>query len=639
MFVIFDIDGTLTTTGDEPRQDVIDALKADVQDNATEILIVSGRPVSRLEESQKFLEDNGIPFSAIYLQDFNEQSAPDVAEAFKAFKYSKLLEEYGKDLHALVDDDADAREAAAGMGIQALTPEQYIAGGHMGGHEDEAAYHDEEGKRAPAPMKDQIDGSDTNAPGSAKGKAGDIELTAATEKALQTKADDHNEAMAKDGRPDYTKVRVDSLRAVYRRGAGAFSTSHRPGIGRAQWAMARVNAFLFLARTGAPENPAYVGDNDLLNADHPKYAEPEDREARATYEVPSYIQAAAAKGLEWVEQDLGGDGLQPETIADAKELAAGRMDSDKMVRMAAWVRRHRQDWEGVPQNSDADNKDYPGPGAVAGYLWGVATSVDGAADRVLAYLDPLIAAENAERFAGHEKEVRSAPIGAFEVREVEGGQRIVSGYAALFNTPSAGLPFTEIIAPGAFKRTLSRAKRGEVVVKFLHGHDENRMLATTASGRLTLEEDAQGLRVEAKLDPANPEAAAVISNLIHEAKAMGWSFGFTIPNGSGDRWNGNERTLREIRLQEVSILSGSTPAYPATIGMAAVRKIAAPRLGVQAEALVDTLEAVRAGKDLTAEQTEMVDTIKSKLGVKPTAIHNSIADAQLRLARMMSEDI
>jgi HK97 family phage prohead protease len=215
----------------------------------------------------------------------------------------------------------------------------------------------------------------------------------------------------------------------------------------------------------------------------------------------------------------------------------------------------------------------------------------------------------------------------------------VSGYAALFNSPSEGLPFTELIAPGAFKRTLSRAKRGEAVVKFLHGHDENRMLATTASGRLTLHEDAQGLRVEAKLDPANPEAAAVISNLTHEAKAMGWSFGFTLPNGSGDKWNGNERTLKEIRLIEVSILSGSTPAYPATIGMAAVRKIAAPRLGVKAEALVDTLEAVRAGKDLTAEQTEMVDTIKSKLGVKPTAIHNSIADAQLRLARMMSEDI
>lgn len=502
MYKIFDIDGTLTTTGDEPRQDVIDALKTDVQDFATSVLIVSGRPISRLDDTKAWLEENGVPFTEIYLQDFAEQSTPNVVEAFKAFKYSKLLEQYGEEIACVVDNDADAREAAAGMGIKALTPDEYVAQAYDSEDEDE-----------------------------------------------------------------------------------------------------------------------------------------DEAEDRATYEVPEYIRAAAKQGLEWVEEGLGGDGLQPETIAEAKDLAAGRVVSEKLVRMAAWIRRHRQDWEGVPQNSDAQNPDYPGPGAVAGFLWGVNTTADGGADRVLAWADPIIAAENAERHTGKEKEVRTAPLGAFEVRATEDGQRVVSGYAALFNTPSEGLPFTEVIAPGAFKRTLSRAKRGEAVVKFLHGHDENRMLATTASGRLTLQEDAQGLRVEARLDPSNPEAAAVISNLTHEAKAMGWSFGFTIPNGSGDKWNGNERTLKEIRLHEVSILSGSTPAYPATIGMAAVRKIAAPRLGVEAEALVDTLEAVRAGKDLTAEQTEMVDTIKSKLGAKPTAIHNSIADAQLRLARMMAEDI
>lgn len=498
MYQIFDIDGTLTTTGDTPRQDLIDLMKADVQDHGTEIIIVSGRNISRLDETKAWLETNAVPYEQLHLSDFPE-GAPAID--FKQYKAKKLLEEYPGEIELAVENDADTRAMYEALGIKALSPQDYIA-------------------------------------------------------------EESGDDMAED----------------------------------------------------APED-------------------------RATYEVPEYIRAAAKQGLAWVDEGLGGDGLQPETIAEAKELAAGRVVSDKLVRMAAWIRRHRQDWEGVPQNSDAENPDYPGPGAVAGFLWGVNTTAEGAADRVLGWADPIIAAENAERHTGKEKEVRTAPLGAFEVRATEDGQRVVSGYAALFNTPSEGLPFTEVIAPGAFKRTLSRAKRGEAVVKFLHGHDENRMLATTASGRLTLQEDAQGLRVEARLDPSNPEAAAVISNLTHEAKAMGWSFGFTIPNGSGDKWNGNERTLKEIRLHEVSILSGSTPAYPATIGMAAVRKIAAPRLGVEAEALVDTLEAVRAGKDLTAEQTEMVDTIKSKLGAKPTAIHNSIADAQLRLARMMAEDI
>ena len=34
------------------------------------------------------------------------------------------------------------------------------------------------------------------------------------------------------------------LKAVYRRGAGAYSTSHAPKMSRDGWAMARVNAFL-----------------------------------------------------------------------------------------------------------------------------------------------------------------------------------------------------------------------------------------------------------------------------------------------------------------------------------------------------------------------------------------------------------
>ena len=60
------------------------------------------------------------------------------------------------------------------------------------------------------------------------------------------------------------------LKAVWRRGAGAFSTSHRPGQSRSSWAMARVNAFLYLVKNGRPSNPNYVQDNDLLPSGHPK---------------------------------------------------------------------------------------------------------------------------------------------------------------------------------------------------------------------------------------------------------------------------------------------------------------------------------------------------------------------------------
>lgn len=126
------------------------------------------------------------------------------------------------------------------------------------------------GASTPAPPEDQITGSQTNRPGSAAGASGGIEISEATETGLRNRATEHNEAMERDNRPEWTRVSLGQLRSVYRRGAGAYSVSHRPGTTRAQWAFARVRAYLFLARTGRPQNPNYTTDNDLLHPDHPR---------------------------------------------------------------------------------------------------------------------------------------------------------------------------------------------------------------------------------------------------------------------------------------------------------------------------------------------------------------------------------
>ena len=121
---------------------------------------------------------------------------------------------------------------------------------------------------APAPEKDRIFGSEKNPAGSASsaGTGRGIEITEAVESALRTKMQAHNERNDADGK----RATMGMLRAVWRRGAGAFSTSHRPGMTRQQWAMARVNAFLHLLARGKPENAKYVTDNDLLPEGHPK---------------------------------------------------------------------------------------------------------------------------------------------------------------------------------------------------------------------------------------------------------------------------------------------------------------------------------------------------------------------------------
>ncbi len=355
-------------------------------------------------------------------------------------------------------------------------------------------------------------------------------------------------------------------------------------------------------------------------------------EERAVYEVPDYIRNAAARGLSFVEDGRAGEGLQAQTISEARELAAGRADTDKVVRMAAWIRRHRGDWEGVPQNEDQDNEDFPGPGAVAGYLWGVETVDPESTDRVLSWADRLIASEDREIIDMKEKEVRSLPIGEYRLAEADAdGQRTFTGYAAIWNSASAGLPFEERIAPAAFKRSLARASAGQKIISFLFGHDETRALATTASGRLQLTEDETGLRVEAKLDPADPDAAKVISMLTHESAAAGMSFGFQKVQ---DAWDGNQRTIKEANLFEVSILAagGQTPAYPATLGLTAIRQVTAPKIGVEAEALMATLESVKAGRELSTEEVAVIDAVRSKLAPKQEKVVDpSVAMAMLAL--------
>ena len=126
------------------------------------------------------------------------------------------------------------------------------------------------GASTPAPKEDQIQGSQTNPAGSAAGAAGGIEISEATETGLRNRVTEHNDAMEKDSRPVWTRVTLGQVKAVYRRGAGAYSVSHRPGTTRAQWAFARVRAYLYLARTGSPQNANYTTDNDLLHPDHPR---------------------------------------------------------------------------------------------------------------------------------------------------------------------------------------------------------------------------------------------------------------------------------------------------------------------------------------------------------------------------------
>jgi hypothetical protein len=217
----------------------------------------------------------------------------------------------------------------------------------------------------PAPPEDQIEGSKVNEPGSAAGSGADIELNAATETALQNKSDAHNEAMNADDRPVWARVTVGKLRSVYRRGSGAYSTSHRPGISRQAWSMARVNAFLYLSRTGRPQNPRYIGDNDLLHPDHPRAPKPEQRQE--SYAPNDAMVREARLGLGW-RQTFGRGGTEV-GVARARDIVNRRnLSITSIARMISFFARHEVDKDAQGFRPGEDG--YPSAGRIAWALWG-----------------------------------------------------------------------------------------------------------------------------------------------------------------------------------------------------------------------------------------------------------------------------
>jgi hypothetical protein len=144
------------------------------------------------------------------------------------------------------------------------TCDAWIVGGPITDKKEELA---RPVSQTPAPPKERIKGSRENPKGTAstRSKAGDIEISEQNEEALKNKV-----AEFKDKHPSRKAPTLGALKKVFRRGAGAFSTSFRPTISggkpnsRNAWAMARVNKFLKMAGGGEVKKSYRAADGDLL---------------------------------------------------------------------------------------------------------------------------------------------------------------------------------------------------------------------------------------------------------------------------------------------------------------------------------------------------------------------------------------
>ena len=312
-------------------------------------------------------------------------------------------------------------------------------------------------------------------------------------------------------------------------------------------------------------------------------------EARAInpdgYEPTGEMKAEADQALEWRREFNRGGTLVG--VARARDISSGkRLPYDTVVRMSSFFARHEVDKEAEGFNQGEDG--FPSAGRIAHGLWG------GDSGRVWAA--SIINAADSER-AAHSEEVdmglefRTAKV---ELRAVDSTGMSFEGYAALFDSPSAEGTIPEVVKDTAFNRSLAAVDRGEWDVRAYQDHDPKLLLGTTKSGTLSLQKDAKGLKASIRLNPEisfHRDLAAIVKSM---GSSLGMSFGFF--STSGNRINEEGvRELKDVKLVEVSALTGLAPYYPGTVSLVSVRGLAA-KAGVDSSELRDAVAALLAGE-------------------------------------------
>lgn len=247
------------------------------------------------------------------------------------------------------------------------------------------------------------------------------------------------------------------------------------------------------------------------------------------------------------------------------------------------------------------------------------------------FVEPTQVAELAKRGERVSKGIeRRQALQDLEIR-AEGDGMTLRGYAAVFNSPSQPLPFTETIQPGAFADSL----RSRNDVKLLWNHDTGIVLGSTRAGTLKLTEDERGLLVEASLP--DTQAGRDAATLIKRGDVSAFSFGFRVPAG-GDSWpSANQRVLTRINIHEASLVA--FPAYSGTEGSASVRGMSdlnskiielAELRGISADELTDALLALESGSELTERQGELLTDTLNKVLKKDPEVTNPAALLDLK---------
>ena len=580
--IIVDIDDTLIHLG-KPMQGVIDAINA--MDGRK--IIVTARPVAQREETVKQLDEFGVNYTALFMKDV-DQPTPE----WKASIAKRLLTRY--DIVLAVDNDEANRKAFEALGIKSIHPSELESMRNLESravNQDAPAYMRANARRGLAYYADSQGGQGLvertirEARLMADGKVSDdkwVRIAAWIARHI-------GDLDSPDADPTSPNYPSPGVVAHLLWGSGSNRRQAQRTLEYAQAVSDRVKldqANRSNKMTGYEIRDA--GDWDLLNDRQQEQAE---NQSNVALEYGMYNQSTDADGAHYApaaNNPFKAEGLICNNCifynenAQQCQIVEGMIEPEAICKL--WV---------IPES-------------YLGIQEPMTETVNEMNARWKSVTLNLRSKEGQSMETTVERRVNNVE---FDIRAAEASSDGMSftGYAAVFNSPSEPLPFTEVIKEGAFKRSLK--SRNEI--KLFMNHNTDVVLGSTRAGTLRLTEDSRGLLATADLPDTT--AGRDLSVLMKRGDVSSMSFGFSVPP-KGDTWSqdGNTRELHQVRLHEVSIVTGF-PAYEATTASVRSLDILATRTAVDVDALSDAITRLEAGETLEADHANLISEVVSKL--------------------------
>lgn len=229
--------------------------------------------------------------------------------------------------------------------------------------------------------------------------------------------------------------------------------------------------------------------------------------AKISTTPPESVQNNCKRGLAMLEEGLGGDGLEPATIKEARSMARGEAQTENKIRKGYrwWARNER--FLDEPSDSNA---------MVSALLWGGASG----RDWFRKVYNQLTEEEKSEKMKLQTRQARQFELRAEDMTATQGGMK---GMAMMYGRMDS---YMTVFAPASATASLPDfVKNGS----FLSGHEADDLPIGYVVSAID-----NGLGVEVELEYHTTEEAmnarTVAMERLKAGKKVGLSLGFNIGN-------------------------------------------------------------------------------------------------------------